>query len=84
MVITIIATEECLAEIRAQGEVLPPFCSQSRLKLAGGPVFPEGGGFLGVFGAAWNATPNTVEDETRETPAALHEAAEPMASEPGV
>jgi len=70
--------EEFLAQVRATGYVLPPFCQDSGFKVAAAPHLAGDGRLLGVLGAAWHVAPEAVEQGTAEVLAALREAAEVM------
>jgi len=67
--------EKFLKEIREKGHVLPPFCANSKFRLAACPNLSVDGKLLGVLGAAWHALPTTEEDVTEKALAALCEAA---------
>jgi DNA-binding IclR family transcriptional regulator len=68
--------ERYLAVVRETGYALPPFCSESRHKLAALPSISHHGRVLGVFGVAWNQT----EDDSEEVIASMREAARRLQS----
>jgi len=67
--------EQFLAEVRARGYVLPPFCNASKFRLAAWPNLSSDGRLLGVLGAAWHVAPEASGDGTTEVLTALREAA---------
>jgi DNA-binding IclR family transcriptional regulator len=72
--------EKFLKEIRAKGYVLPPFCANSKFRLAAWPNLSSDGKLLGVLGAAWHVAPGATEDNTARVLAALRQAAQRVPS----
>ncbi|MBN2450622.1 MAG: helix-turn-helix domain-containing protein [Lentisphaeria bacterium] len=67
--------EAFLAEVRARGYVLPPFCSGSTFRLAAWPVLGRDGRLRGMFGAAWQVVSGSGGDGTAAVLSALRDAA---------
>jgi len=73
--------EEFLEEARKKGLVIGPFGCASTFRLVGLPYLSLNGELIGVFGAAWNVTPDAEDGGIRQVVAALREAAQVMGTE---
>ncbi len=71
------ALDAFLAEARACGHVIPPFCAERTYKLAAWPVFAADNALVGVLGVAWyTATPVLRRTERKMILDALRQAAQ--------